>query len=81
MTDAGDHVTEQDAMAMARFESQQAQARRIAESLKPFDPTLPVNCVECGEDVPPERIKAMPRTRRCADCAAEVERGYRERWP
>lgn len=81
MIDAADHALDVDAKAQERYEAQQAQARAIAESMKPYDPTLLVNCVDCGEDVSPERMKAMPRTRRCAECAAEVERGYREQWP
>lgn len=80
MADAGDHAVDQDEKAMARFEEEQRQ-KRIAESMRGYDPTLPVNCVDCSEIVPPERLEAYPHTRRCQPCASEVERGYRERWP
>jgi hypothetical protein len=32
-----------------------------------------INCLDCGEIIPPARLKAMPRTLRCARCAADVE--------
>jgi RNA polymerase-binding transcription factor DksA len=32
-----------------------------------------INCVDCGEIVPPARLQAVPRTLRCARCAADVE--------
>lgn len=74
MIDAADQVTDLEAVAMQRFEDEQARARRIAESMRPYDPNRPINCVECGEDVAPARLEALPHTRRCAECAAEVER-------
>lgn len=81
MIDDVDHAGAVEAAAMERFEEAQARQRLIAASLKPFDPSLPVNCVDCGEVVSAARLNAMPRTRRCAQCAAEVERGYKARWP
>lgn len=80
MGDAADQVVNEDEKAMARFEEEQRQ-RRIAESMRGYDPSLPVNCVECAEIIPKERLDAYPRTRRCQPCASEVERGYRARWP
>ena len=64
---------------MALFEEQ--RQRRIAESFREYDPSLPVNCVDCAEIIPKDRLEAYPRTQRCQPCASEVERGYRERWP
>lgn len=46
-----------------------------------FDPALPVHCVDCGEEVDPERLEAKPHTRRCVGCAADVERSYRRQVP
>lgn len=66
----------------AREEALAAEAdrrRRIAESMRGYDPTLPVNCVDCGEIVPEARLKAYPHTRRCVDCSADIERTLRER--
>lgn len=78
MADDADRTTDREEAAMARFEEQQRQAR-IAESLRPFDPKQPIHCVDCGEVISPKRLAAYPRTRRCVDCAAEVERQYKER--
>lgn len=33
-----------------------------------------INCIECGEVIPPARLEAMPHTKRCVRCAADVER-------
>lgn len=74
MIDVADHVGELEAAAMERFEAEQALARRVAEARHGYDPARPVNCVQCGDDVPAARLKALPHTRRCAACAAEVER-------
>ena len=79
MADAADQAAAHDEKAMALFEEQ--RRARIAESMRGYDPSLPVNCVDCGEDVPPARLQAYPHTRRCQPCASEVERGYRERAP
>ena len=29
------------------------------------------NCELCGKLIPPERLDALPQTRRCVDCARE----------
>lgn len=76
MADDADRAADADERAMAQFQAQQA---RLVESLQGYDPRLPVQCVDCGEDVPEARLRAFPRTRRCVDCAAEVERQHRER--
>lgn len=80
MTDAADQVVKDDEKAMARFEEEQRQ-RRIAESMRGYDPARPVNCVECAEVIPLERLAAYPHTRRCQPCASEVELSGRNRWP
>lgn len=79
MADAADKAAEDQERATALFEQQRRD--RIAQSMRGYDPSLPVNCVDCSEIVPPERLEAYPHTRRCVGCAADVERGYRARWP
>lgn len=76
MMDDADMASNAEERAMAQFEARRA---RFAESLRGYDPSQPVHCVDCGEVVPPARLAAYPRTRRCVGCAAEVERYYRER--
>lgn len=75
MADAADQVAALDERTRADFEAFQRE-RRIQESMKGYDPTRPVNCTDCGDDIPPERLSAMPHTRRCARCAADVERSW-----
>lgn len=79
--DDADQVVSMEAAAMERFEAERARERLRVESMRPFDPSLPINCVDCGEVVPQTRLKALPHTRRCAGCAHEVERRYREMGP
>ncbi|MFC3716820.1 TraR/DksA C4-type zinc finger protein [Luteimonas soli] len=79
MSDAGDQVVSDHERAMALFEQQRLQ--RIAESMRPRDPNVPVDCIDCGEIIRAERLEAYPHTRRCTRCSALVEQGYRERWP
>lgn len=79
MADAADKAAEDEARAMALFEEQ--RQARIAESMRPYDPEAPINCLDCGEEVSIERQRAYPHTRRCTRCAAEVQKGYRDRWP
>ncbi|MGK9234791.1 TraR/DksA C4-type zinc finger protein [Inquilinus limosus] len=37
----------------------------------------PRDCLDCEEPIPPERRKAAPWSRRCADCQSLIERGGR----
>lgn len=76
MADAADKATADEERAMALFEEQ--RQARIAESMRGYDPSLPINCVDCSEIVPVERLEAYPRTRRCQPCASDVERRYRD---
>ena len=34
-------------------------------------------CEECGEEISPERLRALPRARRCMPCQVKVERRAR----
>ena len=80
MADAADKAAEDQERAQALFDEEQRRAR-IAESMRGYDPSLPVNCLDCSEIIPPERLAAKPHTRRCVGCAEDVERDYRARWP
>lgn len=80
MADAADKAGEDQERAQALFVEEQRRAR-IAESMRGYDPSLPVNCVDCAEIIPEARLQAYPRTRRCQPCASDVERDYRARWP
>lgn len=79
MPDAADKVVADEERAMALFE-QQRQAR-IAESMRGFDPALPLYCDDCDEQIDPERLAAYPMASRCTACAAAYEQRLRARWP
>ena len=80
MADAADKAAEDQERAHALFDEEQRRAR-IAESMRGYDPSVPVDCMDCGVIVPQARLEAYPRTRRCQPCASKVERDYRARWP
>lgn len=81
MPDAADIVTEQDARAVEQFLAERRREQLIAESMRGFDPTLPLYCDDCGEQIPPERLAAYPKANRCTPCSAAKEAAYRARWP
>jgi len=64
--DAADRAAADEARAWELFQ----------HSRPPLDSVAPahLDCVDCGEPIPPQRLQAMPRTRRCQPCASEVER-------
>lgn len=68
MIDSADKAAADEERAMEQFLKQR---QHLAE---PTEIPEAVNCVDCGEDIPEARLKAMPRTKRCAPCAADVER-------
>lgn len=80
MGDAADKAAGDDERAMALFEEEQRR-QRIAASFVLYDPSKPIDCVDCGELVSADRLEAYPRTRRCTSCAAEIERSYRRSIP
>jgi RNA polymerase-binding transcription factor DksA len=71
--DPADKASDDEARAMALFEQQHRQLYRAPEGAFP---SAALNCLDCGEIIPEERVRAMPRTVRCADCAADVERRW-----
>lgn len=61
-----------DAAIAAQLAKQKAaEARQPARPADVDDDEL--QCVECGELIGAERIRALPRTVRCVDCAADTE--------
>ncbi|MGH8037299.1 MAG: TraR/DksA C4-type zinc finger protein [Stenotrophomonas sp.] len=62
---------EVDARAWEVFE----QGRRAREAHRPGAPTTltPMNCDDCGSEIPAARQRAVPSTRRCISCATARE--------
>ena len=72
MSDAADKAAENEERAMEIF---QRTRPRFEASPQAF-PGAGINCLDCGEIILEARLRAMPRTLRCATCAAEVERKW-----
>jgi RNA polymerase-binding transcription factor DksA len=51
-----------------------AMRDRIAASFVPRNPLVEEACIDCGNAIEKERLKALRRTARCADCAHAFER-------
>jgi RNA polymerase-binding protein DksA len=51
------------------------ELRQIDRALGRLDAGEYQQCKSCGEDIPGERLEALPTTSLCVDCAAEAERG------
>lgn len=72
MIDAADKAVMDDERAMEVF--QQTRPRHQAPDGAWARRSGDINCVDCAEIIPQERLAAMPHTKRCVRCAADVER-------
>lgn len=62
-------------------DAQRKEVAQIDAALSRMDAGTYGECMDCGEDIPPERLKAMPYALRDAECESRVEAkelGYRE---
>jgi len=50
------------------------ELRQIARALQRIESGDYASCTSCGEDIPAARLRALPTTSLCVDCAAEAER-------
>lgn len=50
------------------------ELRQIGRALQRIDSGEYASCTSCGEDIPPARLRALPTTSLCVDCATEAER-------
>ena len=75
VVDQAQACEEQDrARALAAHAARQA---RMAESMRPHDPSTTRLCLECDNEIEPGRLAALPMTSRCASCAREAEERLR----
>ena len=76
MHDGADKAAADEARAWELFEADRKERdeRYAAERARVFARVQVMHCLECGEEIPRERQLALPHTRRCARCAADVER-------
>lgn len=75
MQDGADKVAQDDARSWELFElqRQQREAADAAALAELADDLTMLDCNECGAQIPPERLRACPRTRRCTRCASKAE--------
>ena len=55
------------------------EERRIEEARRALAGGTYGSCVDCGRDIPTERLKAMPEAVRCIDCHRRFEGSHRQR--
>lgn len=66
----------QDAASAAQ-EAMLAARRRQADLDAATVPPAERDCDSCGEEIPPQRLRSLPRTRLCVDCATDAEKPRR----
>jgi RNA polymerase-binding transcription factor DksA len=55
------------------------EERRIEEARRALRSGSYGTCAECGRQIPPERLEAMPEAIRCVDCQRRLEGVHRQR--
>lgn len=70
-----DRVSQDDERSWELFERQrqEREAADAAARAELADALVQLDCIDCGRSIPPERLRAVPRTRRCTRCASDVE--------
>jgi RNA polymerase-binding transcription factor DksA len=66
-----DHIQE---AASAAQEALLAERRRIAQLDAMAVAPLSRECNSCGFEIPQQRLRTLPRTRLCFECASDAER-------
>jgi DnaK suppressor protein len=70
--DSGTNLADAD-REEASLEVLQGQQERVREALARLDAGTYGRCVECGRELPDERLEARPEADRCVDCQQRVE--------
>ena len=77
----------QDDIDFALIQMKGETLQRIDEALRRVEEGSYGNCFECGDEISPQRLRALPFAVRCKDCeeareaAAQRERFYSQRRP
>ena len=66
-----DHIQETTVMAQERLFMQRLASAKLNAELTP--PESREGAI-CGDDIPTARLRTLPTTRYCVDCAGDVER-------
>jgi len=70
--DSGTNLADAD-REEASLEVLLAQQERVREALARLDAGTYGQCVECGKQLPDERLEARPEAERCVDCQQRAE--------
>ena len=70
--DSGTNLADAD-REEASIEILHAQQERVREALERVDAGTYGRCVDCGSDLPGERLEARPEAARCVDCQQKLE--------
>ena len=70
--DSGTNLADAD-REEASLEVLRAQLERVREALGRLDAGTYGRCVECGRELPDERLDARPEAERCVDCQQRAE--------
>jgi DnaK suppressor protein len=70
--DSGTNLADAD-REEASLEVLVAQQERVREALTRLDAGTYGRCVECGRELPDERLEARPEAERCVDCQQRAE--------
>jgi RNA polymerase-binding transcription factor DksA len=74
MADLGtDNFEQENTLNLLHNEEQ--QLAQIAEALERIEQGTFGKCEECGNNIPKARLKELPFTRYCVDCARKIEQG------
>jgi len=70
-------TTRQDDVRFAETEVDRMRLRGIEQAIQRMAEGSYGTCIDCGEDIPRERLLAQPMAIRCASCQDRAERGQR----
>ena len=70
--DSGTNLADAD-REVASLEVLRAQLERVRGALGRLDAGTYGSCVECGRELPDERLDARPEAERCVDCQQKAE--------
>ena len=70
--DSGTNLADAD-REEASLEVLLAQQERVREALSRLDAGSYGKCVDCGRELPDERLEARPEAERCVDCQQKAE--------
>jgi RNA polymerase-binding protein DksA len=73
MADIGSENYEQE-LSLSLLENEEEALAQIERALARIDKGTYGTCEECGTEIPKERLKAIPYTRHCVECARKLEK-------